>query len=296
MTRTLEALKFRVTDPEPGLPEAVGGCVITALNEEAFGAAALANKGGINIIVTYEAFGAKMHGLVRQEITFACNQKKAGAAPGLLSVPLVLTSHTWENAKNEYSHQDPAMTEAMLAESSDVSRVLFPADHNSAARTLMDCYRTHGQIWTLVAPKGEVPSLFTPDEAAQLVRDGGLALDWATFRAAEAKVLLIAAGAYQLGEVLKASRRLRERKIPHRTTYLLEPGRFRVPRSCGEREHLAPEPVVHSVLPASISARIFVTHTRPEPLLGMLRYAAAFPYGTGNSGTRLSRSGRHAKC
>ncbi|MGH6689545.1 MAG: xylulose 5-phosphate 3-epimerase, partial [Gammaproteobacteria bacterium] len=62
MQRTLDALKFRVTAPEPGIPEAVDGAVITALNEEAVVSAALANKGGINIAVTYEAFGAKMHG------------------------------------------------------------------------------------------------------------------------------------------------------------------------------------------------------------------------------------------
>ena len=95
--------------------------MITALNEEAVASAALANKGGINIIVTYEAFGAKMHGEVRQEIVFANHQKEAGKPPRWLSVPLVLTSHAWENAKNEQSHQDPAMAEAMLGEPFDVS-------------------------------------------------------------------------------------------------------------------------------------------------------------------------------
>src|SRR5207247_3423714 len=125
MTQTLAALKFRVTAPEPGMPEALHGAVITALNEEAVACAALGNKGGLNIIVTYEAFGAKMHGALRQEITFASQAKRAGRPPGWLSVPLVLTSHTWENAKNEVSHQDPAMSEAMLGEASDISRVLF---------------------------------------------------------------------------------------------------------------------------------------------------------------------------
>src|SRR5262245_64786642 len=66
MQRTLDALKFRVTAPEPGIPEAIDGAVVTALNEEAVVSVALANKGGINIVVTYEAFGAKMHGAVRQ--------------------------------------------------------------------------------------------------------------------------------------------------------------------------------------------------------------------------------------
>ncbi len=158
MQRTLEALKFRVTAPEAGIPEAVDGAVITALNEETVACAALANKGGINIIVTYEAFGAKMHGAVRQEIVFADHLGRAGRPPSWLSIPLVLTSHTWENAKNEQSHQDPAMAEAMLGEPSHVSRVVFPPDHNTAAAVLEAVYQTRGQIWTLVVPKGSLDS------------------------------------------------------------------------------------------------------------------------------------------
>jgi phosphoketolase len=87
--------------------------------------------------VTYEAFGAKMLGAVRQEIIFADHLAEAGRPPGWLSVPLVLTSHTWENAKNERSHQDPAMAEAMLGEPAHVSRVVFPADANTA-RAVVD--------------------------------------------------------------------------------------------------------------------------------------------------------------
>jgi phosphoketolase len=295
MARTLDALQFRVTDPEAGIPEAIGGCVITALNEEAVAAAALANKGGINIIVTYEAFAPKMQGIFRQEVTFARNQKEAGEPPGWLSVPLVLTSHAWENAKNEYSHQDPSMAEAMLAESSDVSRVLFPGDYNTAALTLDECYRTQGQLWTLVVPKGAVPNVFTPDEAAQLVRDGGMHLEWAGARPAEARIVLAAMGAYQLREVLKASRRLRERKIWHRTAYILEPGRFRAPRSRREQEHLASEAVVDSILPAFVAPRIFVTHTRPEALLGALQRLHTGPSTAGlgyrNQGGTLSVDG-----
>ena len=67
--------------------------MVTALNEGAVASAALGNKGGINIIVTYEAFGAEMLGVVRQEIIFANHRKAAGRPPGWLSVPLVLTSH-----------------------------------------------------------------------------------------------------------------------------------------------------------------------------------------------------------
>lgn len=272
MLQTLDALKFLVTHPERGIPEDVHGAVITALNEEAVAAAALANKGGINIIVTYEAFGAKMHGVVRQEIIFAKHCKEVGQPPRWLSVPLVLTSHTWENAKNEQSHQDPAMAEAMLGEASDVSRVMFVPDYNSAVAVVRGVYQTQGQVWTLVIPKYDsVPELFSSSEATQLLHDGAVRLAWAGYEGNGEQVILTAIGAYQLEQVTRASVRLKDRGVPHSVVYMLEPARFRFPRSEGESTHAASADVTAALYPNHVPARIFVTHTRPEPVLGVLQ-------------------------
>jgi len=296
MLTTLERLKFRVTAPEPGIPEAIDGAVITALNEETIASAALGNKGGLNIIVTYEAFAAKMHGVIRQEIIFADHQNAMGAPPGWLSVPLVLTSHTWENAKNEQSHQDPAMAELMLAEPSDVSRVLFPVDANSAAAVIEAVYATHGQIWTVVAPKAAtIPDLMTESEARALVRDGALRLDWAGHDPDRARVILTAVGAYQLVEVLRASERLTARGIAHAVVAMLEPGRFRAARGARERRHTVPDEVRARLYPDGVPARLFLTHTRPEPLLGTVRPLDSGPetaaLGFRNHGGTLSVGG-----
>ncbi len=278
MTQTLDALKFRVTDPEESIPEATNGAVITALNEEAVISAALANKGGINMTVTYEAFGAKMHGALRQEVIFAKQCQDADRPQCWLSMPLVLTSHTWENAKNEQSHQDPAMAEAMLGESSDVSRVLFVPDANTATVALRALYRTHGQFWTLVVPKAEVPDLLTGAEADQLLVDGALRLEWAGHDQAHQQLILTAVGAYQLDQVLRASRRLAQHDVAHSVIYLLEPGRFRRPRNDAEHEHNAPASVRDRLYPDPVRRRIFVSHTRPEVLLGTVQ-----PLNTGAS-------------
>jgi phosphoketolase len=272
MIQTLENLKFRVTDPELGIPEDTHGSVITALNEEAVASAALGNKGGINFIHTYEAFGAKMYGVVRQEVIFTDHCNEVGRRQGWLSIPLVLTSHTWENAKNERSHQDPSMAEAMLGEPSDVSRVLFVPDYNTASVVMHHLYQTHGQIWTLVVPKMEViPDLFTIEEASRLFDQGAIRMDWAFHDLDQQRVILTAIGAYQLEEVLKASARLRERNVPHSVIYMVEPGRFRTPRSNREEAHMVTAQLQAELYPSSVPARIFVTHTRPEVLLGILQ-------------------------
>jgi phosphoketolase len=269
---TLNELKFRVTEPEEGIPEAIDGAVITALNEEAVAAAALANKGGISLIATYEAFGAKMHGIMRQEIIFAKHRKKMGLNNGWLSIPLVLTSHTWENGKNEQSHQDTMMAEAMLNESSDISRVLFAADYNTASVIMQNLYQTKGQFWTLVVPKRKkVANLFTPEEAQTLLEEGAIKLEWAGYEPSKSEIILTAIGAYQLEEVLKASTRLTEKEIPHSVVYMLEPGRFRWPRNSGELAHAASGQRFQQLYPDSAPKRVFVTHSHPESILGTLQ-------------------------
>lgn len=263
----LDLLKHRVFSPEPGLAEAVDGAVITALNEEAVISAALGNKGGINLVVSYEAFAVKMLGALRQEIIFARHQADAETQLGWLSVVAVATSHTWENGKNEQSHQDPTFAEALMGEMSDVSRVLFPADANSAAAALREAYRTRGQFWTLVVPKRAVPVQFSGDDAALLIRQGALAV-----RApAEPRVLLVAIGAYQLHEAAKAADRLESSGIATALTYVVEPGRFRIPRDGREGAFVAGEVEITRLFPQSAIARVVLTHTRPEPMAGVLR-------------------------
>ena len=268
-------------EPEAGIPEEVGGAVITALNEEAVASAALANKGGISLVHSYEAFGAKMHGVVRQEITFTDQRNEAGQEVGWLSVPLVMTSHTWENGKNEISHQDTALAESLLGEPSDVSRVVFPADYNTALAVTRGVYRSHGQIWTVVAPKQPVVAdLFGLEEAERLLAQGAARLDWAGHRPEQARVVLTAVGAYQLEQTLRASERLREQDVAHSVVYMLEPGRFRAPRSEREAAHAADGGLVSALYPGSMQARVFVAHTRPEPMLGALQ-----PLHTGSGRT-----------
>jgi len=236
MNATLDHLKHRVTEVEAGVAEAIDGKVITVLNEEAVVCACLGNKAGINITVTYEAFAPKMLGALRQELIWSDHLLARGREPGWISVPLVMTSHTFENGKNERSHQDPAMCESMLGEPSDVSRVLFPADHNSALACIDACYRTRGRIFTLVVPKAEtLPVLFDEAQAGRLVAEGALRLDWLGAAERQPAVILTAIGAYQLGEVLRAAERLQERGFGALVNCMIEPALSRSARPARSR-------------------------------------------------------------
>lgn len=270
LNRTLDLLKHRVSHPEPGMAEDIHGAVITALNEEAVACAAIGNKAGFNLVATYEAFAVKMLGAFRQELIFSRHQKEVcGKPPGWLSVPVILTSHTWENGKNEQSHQDPTFCEAMLSEMNDVSRVFFPADANSAVESIREVYRTRGEIWTLVIPKSPVSDVMSGEQAFRLIRDGALRLRGTG--GMDEQLVLTAIGAYQLTEVLRASDRLCERNVPHAVIYMAEPGRFRAARDEFERAHLTDAVTQTGLYPEHSRYRIFASHTRPEAIAGLLQ-------------------------
>lgn len=267
MGQTLGHLKHRSLSPEPGVAEDLYGSIVTALNEEAVACAALANKGGLNLVVSYEAFAMKMLGAMRQEIMFARHQKEDGQPPQWLAVPFLLTSHTWENGKNEQSHQDPSLCEALLGEMSDTAVVRFPADANSAMACLADAFQRRAELHALVVAKVDLPVLLSGEQAQQLVNDGALLLAGS----ASASLQLIAIGAYQLLECRKAWQRLDVWGMPAALIVMLEPARFRTPRDSVESAILVPGPVRQALFGDAQAQRIIVTHTRPEPMLGLLR-------------------------
>ena len=276
MGATLALLKHRVNVPEPGVPESTHGSVITALNEEAVAAAALANKGGLNLIVSYEAFAVKMLGLIRQEIIFARRQKELGQPPGWISIPLVVTSHTWENSKNEQSHQDPTIGEALLGEMSDTARVLFPVDANTASAALRAVYASRGQVACVVVSKRDTPNHFNAAAAQSLVEHGAahVAGDPAT-----AQLQFVVIGAYQLEEAFKAHARLERHGLASCVTVVIEPGRLRIPRDDLEATFVVGDEALQALFPPHLP-RVLISHTRPEPMLGVLRRIDSGPSKT----------------
>ncbi|WP_297793233.1 xylulose 5-phosphate 3-epimerase [uncultured Marinobacter sp.] len=263
----LAQLKHRVNDPESN-EESVHGKVITALNEEAVVSACLGNKAGLNLVASYEAFCVKMLGAIRQELIFSRHQREVGRPARWLGFPVIATSHTWENGKNEQSHQDTTFCEALLSEMNDVSRVVFPADYNSALAVLPGIYQGRGTLTCMVVPKRERPCVFNETEAQALARNGALVVDEDTSNGEP--VLLIANGAYQLSELIHACERLRDTGTPFRLVYLQEPARFRQPRDVHEAAACLSEFERERLFPFRLHRRVALTHMRPEVFRGHL--------------------------
>lgn len=264
---SLKLLKHRVTQPEPGVAEAIDGKVITALNEEAVICACIANKKGLNLVVSYESFAIKMLGALRQSIIFSRHQKENDTPADWLSLPVVSTSHLWENGKNEQSHQDPVLAEALSSEMADVSRVVYPADANSALACLRACYGDLGAIWNIVSAKSPTQVLFSAEQAQELVDNGAVCLRGHC----ESAVQLVAIGAYQLEQALLLSDRLNEQGQAHSLVYLYEPGRFRIPRDHWEAQIVVDETLRQALFPKHVQQRLFFVHGHGENILALCR-------------------------
>jgi phosphoketolase len=267
MNKTLDLLMHRVTAPENGISESITGSVITALNEEAVVCAALGNKGGINLSVTYEAFAVKMLGAIRQEVIFAANQTIANKEPRWLSVPVIVTSHTWENGKNEHSHQDTTFAEALLGENSYHCRVLFPADANSAQFALNSLYQTQGKIFCLVVPKNKIANVFNEKDSKTLWEEGVVIVKDAD----SPQFILTAIGAYQLEEANFAMQILAEKGIHGRLLFMQEPGKFKKSQGSNVKEYINSDEIILKNYPSNIKNRLFISHTRIETMIGVLR-------------------------
>ena len=266
MNKTLDLLQHRVTSPEKGVAESLQGSVITALNEEAVVSAALANKQGLNLAVSYEAFAVKMLGAMRQEVIFARHALEAGREVPWVSVPVLVSSHTWENGKNEQSHQDPTLCEAWLGEMADVAPVYFPFDAASAVAVLQALMGTRGRVATVVAAKSVTPQHCSAAQAAQAVRDGALLLH----HEMHADLQLLALGTCQLQATLEAAHTLQRQGLRCSIVALVEPGRFRLPRDQREADYVHTDAAIAAIIPP-VCKRLFVCHTRAEVMTGVLR-------------------------
>jgi phosphoketolase len=138
----------------------------------------------------------------------------------------------------------------------------------------------------LIVSKRDMPHRLDGAAAGRFVTKGAAHIDGDP---GEADLQLVAVGAYQLEEALKAAHRLKEHGHRIVVTAVCEPGRFRAPRDPLEAAFAANDEEVAALFPTELP-RVVVTHTRPEPMLGLLRRLDGGPTRTVARGY-ISRGG-----
>jgi xylulose-5-phosphate/fructose-6-phosphate phosphoketolase len=127
------------------------------------------------------------------------------------SLTYLLTSDTWRQDHNGYSHQGPGFINSLLTKKGSIVRIYLPPDANSLISTLDHCLRSAGYINLVIATKQPLPQWLSMDEAIAHNAAGASVWSWAGQGDPERPdIVLAAAGNVPTIEALAAAKILRE--------------------------------------------------------------------------------------
>ena len=131
------------------------------------------------LFATYEAFAMVS---ASQTVQHGKWLEEANELPWRAKVPslnILLTSTTWRNDHNGFSHQGPGLIQNVITQRGSVSRVYVPPDANTLLSVWDHCLRSKSYINLIVIDKQPQQQWLTIDEAVQHCTDGAGIWQWA---------------------------------------------------------------------------------------------------------------------
>lgn len=130
------------------------------------------------------------------------------------SLTYLLTSDTWRQDHNGFSHQGPGFINSLLTKKGSIVRIYLPPDANTLVSTLDHCLRSTGYINLVVATKQPLPQWLSMEESIRHNAAGASIWPWAGHGDPDRPdIVLAAAGNVPTIEVVAAAKLLRE-EIP----------------------------------------------------------------------------------
>jgi xylulose-5-phosphate/fructose-6-phosphate phosphoketolase len=127
------------------------------------------------------------------------------------SLNILLTSDTWRQDHNGYSHQGPGFINTLLQMKSSISRIYLPPDANTLVSALDHVLASRGYINLIVATKQPLPQWLSVEEATLHADRGTSVWPWAGHGdLAHPDLILASAGNVLTVEALAAAQILRE--------------------------------------------------------------------------------------
>lgn len=213
----------------------------------AFGAC-LANQEGLNLLLASDDEASAMESVLMNALAFTEAQTLDDEPAPWLGLPVVTCYQ---------ENQSPGLAEALLEAESEVVRIMFPPDANSAMNCLKAVYGVPGVVSLLCLPDARLPVL-SPEQSGELVRNGALCLSGHC----AAELQLVACGGLALAHARLVSRRLKAQGRPHSLVYVLEPARLSKWFDDHDNTGL--------LFPEHIRQRLLISDLSPEGWLGSL--------------------------
>jgi xylulose-5-phosphate/fructose-6-phosphate phosphoketolase len=159
----------------------------------------------------YEAFIHIVDSMVNQHAKWLKVTRELPWRRPIGSLNYLLSSHTWRQDHNGFSHQDPGFIDHVVNKKAEIVRVYLPPDTNCLLSVADHCLRSRDYINVIVAGKQPALQYLTMDEAILHCSRGAGIWEWAsTDEGGEPDVVLACAGDIPTLETLSATALLNE--------------------------------------------------------------------------------------
>ncbi len=157
------------------------------------------------IFVTYEAFAQIVASMVDQHCKTLKQMNEIKWRKPIASLNYVLSSNTWRQEHNGFSHENPGLISNTLTKNGKFASVFYPADGNSLMVTLEECFKRRNHLNVIAVGKTDLPQWLTVKQARQQQKTGIMIWDWFDPIAAKNPDLVFAAsGDYMVQELVAA--------------------------------------------------------------------------------------------
>lgn len=163
-----------------------------------------------SIFITYEAFAMIVASMIDQYTKFLKQSEAISWREPVPSLNFVLTSTTWRQDHNGYSHQNPGFISAMLNDYSAFVNIHFPVDANMMLTTMERVFTSTNKVNIIVAGKRPLPQYLSLEEASNIMDKGLSHWDWAGHQSDDPDVVFAATGDYATQESLAAIQLLKQ--------------------------------------------------------------------------------------
>lgn len=159
----------------------------------------------------YEAFISIVDTMMNQYAKFLKSSLEVRWRRPISSLNYLLTSESWRQDHNGYSHQGPGFINNLLTKKGHIYRIYLPPDANCLLSTMEHCLQSTNYINLVIEGKQPMPQWLTMDEAREHCRIGASIWRWASTASGEdPEIVLAGCGDSLTLEVMAAAQILRD--------------------------------------------------------------------------------------
>lgn len=131
------------------------------------------------LFACYEAFITIIDSMFNQYAKWIKSCREISWRQPVASLNYLLTSHTWRQDHNGYSHQGPGFIDTVANKKSQVIRIYLPPDANTLLCVAQHCLGTYNQVNLIVAGKQPELQWLGYNEAMEHCKRGASIWHWA---------------------------------------------------------------------------------------------------------------------